>query len=193
MEKVFESSINRVLSHMEDKDIATITAFRTDSDLGYSKKDNRNRNKDLESDLNVLGYKGYVKIVGYWDETPDDPNSEPTKEETFLVLNVGNRTFDEFKDDMVGLQLKYDQQGIVIWNHKNHKAYLTNEYGKTVAEFNNFNIDLISQAYSKIGNHKLVFSECLIPEDFSDRYNRNGNYMTAMGYQAKRKSLRDNK
>lgn len=37
MIKIEKSNLNRILQHMENMDIATITAFRTDSDLGFSK------------------------------------------------------------------------------------------------------------------------------------------------------------
>lgn len=192
--QVFESSLNRVLSHTKDKDIAMITAFRTDPKLGYSYNDNFKRNKQLEADLNTLGYKGYVKVVGYWNETPEDPDSKPVKEETFLVLNTGNNSFDEFVKDMTGLQVRYDQQGILIWNHNDQKAYLTDENGNiNEANFlSSISIDSLSNAWTQIKNHKISFSECFIDDNFSDRFNANGNFMTAMYYQTKRKSLRNN-
>ena len=190
---IFESSINRVLSHAKDKDIAMITAFRTDPSFGLSLADNRKRNKRLEADLIDLGYRGFVKVVGYWNETPDDKNSEASKEETYLVLNVGNSSFDYFVSDMTNLQRKYKQQGIVIWKHEEQKAYLTNEQGKISKSdsFSSIKVDSLSKAWTKIKNHNMVFSECYVGEGFSDRYNQGGNFMTAMMYESKRNSLRN--
>ena len=62
-----------------------ITAFRTDPDVGFSKTHNRERNKKLESKLNAMGYKGFIKLVGYWDETPNDAESIPIAEESYVV------------------------------------------------------------------------------------------------------------
>lgn len=189
-QEIYESSINRILSHMEDKDMAMITAFRTDPELGLSNKDNEERNKKLESDLNVLGYKGYTKVIGFWNETPDIPESKPTREETFLVLNVGNRDFNEFLEDMVGLQLRYDQQGIMLWNHEDKKAYLTGESGNIVDTLSNFSINDITKGWTQIKGHKLSFSEAYENVSFSDTFNKGGNWITAMWHDAKRKALR---
>ena len=191
--RVFEANVNRVLSHVKDKDIAMITAFRTDPKLNRSLKDNRAKNKELESDLNLLGYKGYIKVVGYWNETPEDSESSPTSEETFLVLNVGNKSFDDFVEDMVDLAAKYNQQGVMVWNHKENKAKIYNKQGNVESIFPNFSIDSMTQGWTQIKGHKIAFNEALDNQNFSDRFNEDGNFITAMAYEALRKRLRKKK
>lgn len=191
--KIFESSINRILSHTKDKDIAMITAFRTDPKIGRSLTENRIENKKLESDLNLLGYKGYIKVVGYWNETPEVQDATPVAEETFLVLNVGNSSFDDFVEDMVGLAAKYNQQGIIVWNHKENIAKLFDSIGNVVTTFSSFNIDNIAQGWTQIKGHKIIFNEALDNHKFSDHFNEDGNFMTAIAYESLRKRIRKRK
>lgn len=192
MEQIKESNINRILSHMKDKDIATITAFRTDPELEFSKTKNKERNKVLEEKLKSMGYKGFTKIVGYWDETPtpEDENSKAVAKESYFVLNTGS-TLEGFITDMISLMKDvenkgFDQQAIVVWSHKDQEAYLFDKNGNILRTFNNFNIDTVSQGWSQIKGHKLTFVEESF-SDFEDSFNKNGNWMSAMGYKARKK------
>ena len=42
-QQIEESSLNRILSHLKDKDVAMITAFRTNPDLQSSETNNRKK------------------------------------------------------------------------------------------------------------------------------------------------------
>lgn len=197
MKEIQESNLNRIMQHMQSKDIATITAFRTDSDVGFSKAHNRERNKKLESKLNAMGYKGFIKIVGYWNERPDDVKSEPIAEESYVVLNTGSN-FIDFAYDMIMCCQDiegngFDQQAVMVWSHEDQKAYLYDKDGNTLATFNNFNIDNVNQAWSQIKGHKLTFVEESINEDYSDSFNKGGNFMTAMMYQSNKNKFRSEK
>lgn len=195
MKQIKESNLNRILSHTKDKDIAVITAFRTDPELGLSKTRNRERNKKLESKLIGAGYSGFTKVVGYWNETPEDKNSVPSAEESYFVLNLGNRTYEDFVKDMIDFAKDVeggtlDQQGIIVWNHEEQKAYLYDKRGNIESEFNNFTIDNITQiAWTQIKGHNFSFVEEAY-ENFSDTFNKGGNFMTAMGYDSFRNKLR---
>nr|CAI9751355.1 hypothetical protein DGKKSRWO_DGKKSRWO_CDS_0074 [uncultured phage]CAI9752241.1 hypothetical protein CVNMHQAP_CVNMHQAP_CDS_0074 [uncultured phage] len=189
MTQISESSLNRVLSHLNDRDVAMITAFRTDPSLGYSNTENIKRNKELESDLRLLGYTGYTKITGYWDETPDVENSEPTKEESYLVLNTGSSS-EEFVDDLVGLANKYDQQGVMIWDHNNKVASVYDDNKRVLATMSNFNIDTLSQGWTQIKGHEIAFTEAINSSDFSDKFNQGGNFVTAMAISARKNKWR---
>lgn len=199
--QIKESNLNRILSHMEDKDIATITAFRTDPELGISNKENRKRNKKLESELNKLGYRGFTKIVGYWDERPDDKDSAPIAEESYVVLNTGNKSYEEFVVDMIYLcydldgKEKLDQQSVMIWNHEDKKAHLYDKNGNIVGTFNSFNIDTIAQGWSQVKGHTIAFVEesTDIRFGFTDKHNKDGNWMTAMFYDSARRKIRENR
>lgn len=179
------------MSHMKDKDIAMLTAFRTDPKFGLSKKQNRERNKNLENKLSSMGYRGFTKIVGYYNETPEDKDSVVEAEESYIVLNTGS-SYADFTTDMVSLSKDFNQQSIVVWNHENQKAYLLDNQGNALQTFNDFSIDTISKGWSDIKGHNLTFIEesANIRFGFTDRFNDGGNWMTAMGYEAAKNKYR---
>lgn len=89
----------------------------------------------------------------------------------------------------------FDQQAVMVWNHKTKLATLYDNKGNELETFNNFKIDNISQAWSQIGNHKLTFTnisriEESVDVEFSDVYNKGGNWMTAMGHAGRRSKIR---
>lgn len=186
-----ESNINRIMSHMEDKDIAMLTAFRTDPKIGLSKKQNRERNKNLENKLSSMGYRGFTKIVGYYNETPEDKDSVAVAEESYIILNTGS-SFEDFVTDMTLLSKDFNQQSIIIWSHTNQKAYLLDKQGNIVQTFADFSIDTVSKGWSDIKGHSLAFIEesVDIRFGFTDKFNENGNWMTAMGYDAAKNKYR---
>lgn len=197
MEQIKESNLNRILSHMSDKDIAMITAFRTDPELGLTKRQNQKRNKKLEDKLNKMGYRGYTKVVGYWNETPEDKNSKAVAEESYVVLNVGS-SFSDFVEDMVLLCLDvddndFDQQAVMVWSHEEQKAYLYDNTGELISTFNDFSIDTMSKGWTNIKGHNITFVEEAItdiPFGFSENFNEGGNWLTAMGYDSERQKHR---
>lgn len=186
-----ESNINRIMSHMKDKDIAMLTAFRTDPKIGLSKKQNRERNKNLENKLSSMGYRGFTKIVGYYNETPEDKDSAAVAEESYIILNTGS-SFEDFVTDMTLLSKDFNQQSIVIWSHANQKAYLLDSQGNILQTFADFSIDTVSKGWSDIKGHNLTFIEesVDIRFGFTDKFNENGNWMTAMGYDAAKNKYR---
>lgn len=201
MKEIFESLLNRVLSHGKDKDMAMMTAFRPER---------------LESELNRLGYRGYVRAAGYWDEDSDDPAGADTeaaretdweteairetkaaREEVFLILNTGNTNFEEFREDMTGLQRLYKQPRLLIRDHTCGKAYVSVTGGGTVhtGEYGlaSLTADTLSVAWAETKCHStgpFRFAECYPNDRFSVRFNEGGNFMTAMMYDANRRRLR---
>ena len=102
------AGLSRILQHIQESDIAMITAFRNVD--GNSRKDNIGFNDELQNDIRWLGY-GYIQLEGwYWSE--DD--IEPRPEDTFFVINNDVRGFDEFRDLMIGLCAKYGQECVLI-------------------------------------------------------------------------------
>lgn len=196
-QQIEESNLNRILSHLKDKDVAMITTFRTNPDLQLSKTNNRKRNKKLEDKLKSLGYQGFTKVVGHWNETPKDDISKAIAEESYIVLNTGS-SFKDFVVDMILLSKDvdnnpdFDQQAIVVWSHVDQKAYLISSTGDILTTFNNFSLDSISQEWTQIKGHKLTFIEEDINSDyFSDTFNKGGNFMTAMMYSSNRRKHRN--
>lgn len=200
MKKGYETLINKVLSHAEDKDIAVMTAFKAKPDQNLTPAENTKQTNRLEADLNDLGYKGYVRAAGYWNRTSGDPGSsgtEAAREEIFLILNTGNADFEEFLEDMTRLQLRYEQPHIFLWNYKYQKGVISNADGRSSPYGKYTPVSLTADTLAGIwtemrphGSCQFLFSECCPNARFSDRFNEGGNFMTAMMYEAKRKRLR---
>ena len=124
VEKLNESSINRMLQWLIDCDCAFITAFRNelkdvrdekltylgpDNDWQLGKKftheDNMKKNKDLLANLLLYGY-GVAKIKGAYPEGMANENSE----ESYLVVNRDNN--DDFLDKILNLGEFYNQDSV---------------------------------------------------------------------------------
>lgn len=124
VEKLNESSINRMLQWLIDCDCAFITAFRNelkdvrdeeltylgpDNDWQLGKKfthvENMQKNKDLLARLLIYGY-GVAKIKGAYPEGMAKENSE----ESYLVVNRNND--DDFLDRILNLGEFYYQDSV---------------------------------------------------------------------------------
>lgn len=124
VEKLNESSINRMLQWLIDCDYAFITAFRNelkdvrdeeltylgpDNDWQLGKKfshvENMQKNKDLLANLLLYGY-GVAKIKGAYPEGMANENSE----ESYLVVNRDNN--DDFLDRILNLGEFYNQDSV---------------------------------------------------------------------------------
>ena len=124
VEKLNESSINRMLHWLIDCDCALITAFRnelkdvrdekltylgSDNDWQLGKKftheENMKKNKDLLANLLLYGY-GVAKIKGAYPEGMANENSE----ESYLVVNRNND--DDFLDKILNLGEFYNQDSV---------------------------------------------------------------------------------
>lgn len=128
--QINETSEDKIINFHLKRGFAMLTAFRSE----YSLSENRARNRQLANDLKNLGYS-YIKITGGYIETitPDNPNWEdadevtgrddirqlPIMEESFLVTMFNIKTketvdFGVFKDDMINLGIKYEQDSVLI-------------------------------------------------------------------------------
>lgn len=147
---ICESSLNRLLSWIENNDIATITAFRStltnvtdktfmdDNEVGheFSKQENRERNRGLKAKLLTLGY-GVTNIHGSWIEGLGGGDSVEVAEESFFVVNLNND--ESFFDNLFKLSEYFNQDSFLYKQKGDDTAYLvgTNNsdfpgYGKKV-------------------------------------------------------------
>lgn len=97
------SSLNRTLSWFETLDCAAITAWRKD----FVKDVNKANNKELKAKLRGLGY-GVIHVLGFYPEG----GNEITKEESFIVVNIGRD--ETFKNQMKILSEYYDQDSFLF-------------------------------------------------------------------------------
>lgn len=164
---LYESSMSRILSHLETNDVATITAFvtgdteaRPTTKKARSNNKNKAENKKLSKDLQKVGYS-FTRVVGEYSQRDQD---EPVSEISYFVICPKGYTNDMFTKDMINLARKYEQEAVVIWNHLEHEAVLygTDDFVRYVPweTFDNFKIDDIeSSVWTRHRSHKLTFTE----------------------------------
>lgn len=156
------ANINRVIYHVENSDIALISAFRSDS----SKKQNLENNKKLALDIHNIGLS-YIKVTGSYKE---ENNSEFITEDSFIVIHrpESNEAQDEFFEEMLGLCRKYNQDAVLI-SLKNRKDVPIASYdsnGKIVyGPFTKLTLSNIEDFYTRIHNHKFKFESIVESEE----------------------------
>lgn len=163
-EQLNESSINRILSHLQTNNIATITSYVTSDDdrrtvrkKKQSNNQNKKMNQKLAQDLKRLGYSftrvdGEYTVRGY---------SEPFSEKSFFVICPDGYDLDQFTDDMKNLAKKYEQESVIVWSYVDHEAVLygTDDFVRYVPwqKFNNFSMKTMKIAWTKFKNHWFRF------------------------------------
>ena len=114
-----ESSLSRVISHIRGRSFCLITSFRAKNEKGevISREDNLKTNKELAKDLSNLKI-GFFKVNGKFIQS-DHKDSEPiwVSEDSYFVVGPNlkdKEACDIFKNEMVKLCGKYNQQSIII-------------------------------------------------------------------------------
>ena len=138
VQNLYESSINRITTWMNNHDIACITAWRdklcnienvdktcitlNNKELPinyeFSKSDNKKRNSELKAALLYLGY-GVTDIHGNYIE--EDSYKEDA-EESFFVVNKNNDP--KFFDTIFKLSEYYNQDSFLYKDVNDKNAYL---------------------------------------------------------------------
>jgi hypothetical protein len=178
--RIDEASLSRVLSMIRSKDFCIITAFRSSN----SRKVNRQRNKNLFSDLRTQGLSGY-SLIGHWQEASDgvdwrDASPEQLRdsvEDTILCIRPDSMSIEEFTDFIVSLTKKYNQDASII-SIKGDGIFLYFKDGDRDFLGNQVTLNKISQAYSKLrsGNQTpFVFEGILQPTSNFGRMAFNAN------------------
>jgi len=168
--QINETSEERIINVHLKNGFAMLTAFRSE----FSFSENRSRNRQLANDLKNLGYS-YIKITGGYIETitPDNPNWDdadiiygrddirqlPIMEESFLVTMFNYKTgestdFKSFRNDMIKLGIKYEQDSILIAPPKDtgKPAYIitnsrSGDVGSIDCEFSNLSVANVANTY----------------------------------------------
>ena len=158
---LYESSMSRIYQHLEEDDIATITAFVTednDSRIDFKKsrnlKKNRGANRDLGKVLRSLGYS-YIKLIGYYKEEGKKGEDgkvvqlPPIREESFFVIKPAGREYKVFVEDMVNMANVFEQESVIVWNHETGVAtmYATSDFEnyKKALTFKGFKINKVRE------------------------------------------------
>lgn len=134
--KVSGAHINRVEYHLKHDVVAFITAFRK----GFSANENLRRNEKLRQELNNLGC-GYIRVLGCYPELHDG-KKETVKEKSFIVICNEVKQLadekdkieesDEFKENILKLGYKYNQDSVLIRYYIGEGQFKTQELGTNV-------------------------------------------------------------
>lgn len=102
-----ESSINRLVKHMEEHDCGSITAYRSE----YTNKENKQRNVSLLSKLLARGY-GVTSVRGSYIENYGQPDQREVGEHVFFVVDLKDRK--DVKSVLMKLGKEFDQDSILF-------------------------------------------------------------------------------
>jgi hypothetical protein len=98
-----------------------ITAFRRYNEEGnnlITKKENMVKTRELVSNIRNNGY-GYIQVLGEYDEEiPNTNDYIHVKEISFFVIGF-NEEYDNFRNNMIILRDKYNQDSIITGYCKN--------------------------------------------------------------------------
>ncbi len=148
---VTEAGFSRVLQKLKGDTYATISAYRNQ----YDKKTNIQRNRDLRGEFNKRKM-GVYPLVGYWLECQlegvsyeDCPKEHIVEviERSYLVVKRDDQTDEEFKELIIYLTKRFDQDGAVL--AMNGKYYVVEPSGNSFHIGNNLTLYKIGQAYSR--------------------------------------------
>jgi len=103
-----ETSLSRVVSKIKKGGVATVSAERGDK----SKKENKQRSKQLEKDIRGRGM-GMTKAKGSFVEVDDEGKRREVGERSYVVT-PGKKGKRKFKKAVSALGKKHDQDSVLI-------------------------------------------------------------------------------
>ena len=185
-ENLNESSLSRVVHHMEKHDCGTITAFRSKEGCGdkndapYSLQDNKKRNRQLYAKLESLGY-GVTAVDGAYIENFGKPNATEVKEDVYFVVDLKDR--GNLEQDLVKLGEEYMQDSIMfIPKGKMGILIGTNKctdfpgYGKKVP-FSSRSFGKTGEFMTKVRNRPFMFEDSFLEKPCNENYYSVANIM----------------
>jgi len=191
-----EAGLSRIIQKVKDdkKDFATLSAYRKK----FDKNENIKRNRDLRYEFDKRKMGVYL-LVGHWQECQIDgvdykdcPKNKlvDSIERSYLVVRPTDMSQDEFKDLILDLVQKYNQDAAII--SLEGVISVLNNNGRLDRIGTDTTIGKISQAYSqhvRKMNTPFVF-ECEVPGSNSGMmvFSRN-NILYPVG--CKREELRE--
>ena len=174
-----ESSLSRIWSHLQNYDIAILTAFRDENvdcvnynkfekDHKFTKSENKSRNKKTTP----ICWSTVSNVDGSYIEKYGEVGAKEVKENSFFAVNIKNTS--SFEKKIIKLGQLYCQDAVLI-KPKGKKAFL---YGTNSAKYpglnkrvtvGNFKAGVKSMFLSRIKNRPFIF-------DHWDNYSRMGKW-----------------
>ena len=178
-QNLLETTFARLEKHIQNKDVAFISACRANQ----TAEENNKATDKLEHDLKCMSY-GFIKVKGGYIEDHDGVKV-PVEEKTFAVINNNKadtpyvvHTKRNFLRDMVLLANKYDQQEVLI-KLKNEPARYYDKSANITKEFKGISKENIEDYYTRLRNTRFKFIE-------ADENEVNENYWyKSQGYSTK--------
>jgi|688.fasta_scaffold00851_44 hypothetical protein len=166
--QINEASLSRLVDKVKNNDFCVASAFRSN----FTKKQNRQRNKELFSVLQSKKMGGYV-LIAHWQEAPDgtdwkDASPEQLQditEESVLFIKPESVSREEFIEVCVSIANKFNQDAVIV-GLKDKGIFLYYKSGDSDQIGQGTSIGKISQAYSQLrsGNKTpFVFEGSLQP------------------------------
>ena len=128
-----ESSLSRIKSKSDKGGMAIISGSRGDK----SKKENKERAKQLDRDIKGKGLPGATKVSGRWTENSGTKDEKKVKERSHVVTS-GKKGKRKFKKAVKALGKKYGQDAVLTQTKKTgtlsatRKGGLKDSQGKNV-------------------------------------------------------------
>lgn len=142
-----EASLSRVWQHAEsDRPIALLTAFRGE----FDREQNVRRNKELAATIRKLGY-GYFFVDGYWIENQGTAEEVHVSEDSIFVI-APEGSDEKFRNQMVQLGAKYNQDGVLIKDKEGAKVYQKD--GSVMFDVGTLKPGKAGEIYTRLRNNK---------------------------------------
>jgi hypothetical protein len=158
-----EASLGRVWQHYKsDRPIATLTAFRGE----YTYEENVRRNKQLAAEVRELGY-GFFFLDGAWIENEWTPQEKHVSEDSLFI--IGDEKDDKrFRNEMIHLAKKYNQEGVLIKDSERVAVY--DSSGNISFELSNLQPGMMGDVYSRLRTNKELPNKRLQPVSRSFKF-----------------------
>jgi len=174
---IIETSLNRIMQHMENYDIAIITAFRNKNSMchiknndelnhEYSKEENLNRNRELHSSLISLGYGVTKAKGGYIENYGTLEQRKPVTENSYFVVNLNNDS--DFIKNIFKLGEYFCQDAVLIKEKNKDTAYLLGTNNSEDIGYNNkieigkWHPKLKTEFFTSLNGNKVFTFESLL-------------------------------
>lgn len=114
-----ESSLSRIYSHTQNRNIGMITANRADN----LPEDNKIANANLHKDIRNAGF-GLLNVTGHYIENKGEPTENKVKEHSYLVIGKSGDDSGNLKGFLKKHGEKYGQDSVLYKSHDSENAKL---------------------------------------------------------------------
>jgi len=173
-----EASMVRLYQHTVERNIGIISASRG----RYTKSENLDRSRKLESDIRASGF-GFYRLEGHYIEGYKTDKAKDVKERCYLVIGEKMADNGNLKGILKKLGSKYNQDSILYKPYNDKKAYLigtqaTDEEGNSVdfpglgreVSVGEFKPMKVGEFYSRMKGKPFVFESYGVPKTWVEMY-----------------------